>query len=234
MAKLRSSSPTVPIEVLSAYPSEPTQQIRALQASAKELSISQKTRNRDWITFIDIDHTRDGVAQKSYDYITIPTIPNEIEHASESSLQALASFGRNNPFYQYTGSEDTLSFTIDFYSKVASKDDVIYWCRWLEAMSKADGYKGGLHRILLKWGKADRLFVGSTWFISKANYKMSNFQVHKSLLPAQAFMDITLVRVVDHNRTTPEIFGSFRNPPQKVIKGKTTLNLENTGKQYGF
>ena len=230
MAKITTPPKIVsPTEVFTAYSQDYVgqhsySQIKAMQDNAQPLNVPNKTRNRDWITFIDIDHKRDGSPQKTYDYITIPTIPYELEYSSESSLQSLASFGRNNPFYQYTGSEDTLSFTLDFYSKVDAKDDVIYWCRWLEAMAKADGYKGGLHRILLQWGKDDRLFAKDTWFISKANYKLSQFQVHRSMLPAQAFMDITLVRVVDHNRTTQEIFGGFRNLIIPTLQSKTEIN----------
>lgn len=192
--------------------------IKASQAQPSGLSnVSMPTRKRDWVTFIDVDHTRDGSAQKNYEYITIPTIPLELAYSSENSLQALASFGRNNPFYQYTGSEDTLSFTLDFYSLNNAKDDVMYWCRWLEAMSKPDGYRGGLHRVILQWGRDDRLFADETWFISKANYKLSQFQSHRSLLPAQAFVEITMVRVVDRNRLTADIVGMFRQPSMDKV-----------------
>jgi len=190
-------------------------QIVAAQNSAIPLTVKTPIANRDWITFIDLDYRREdnkGRSTKAYDYITLPTIPLELAYDVESDIPAIASFGRNNPFLMWTGSEDTLNFQIDFYSKVASKQDVIYWCRWLESMAKSDGYLGGMHRVLLVWGKDDKLFGGDTWYISKASYKLSQFQGHKSLLPAQAFQDITMKRVTDHNRTTQEIFGNFYRP----------------------
>jgi hypothetical protein len=200
------------------------------QQATTSKSIVKPVKNQDWITIIDIDHRRDGATQKTYDYITLPTIPLEVEYNNESSLQALPSFGRNNPFYQYTGSEDTLSFTIDFYSKVHAKDDVIYWCRWLEAMSKADGYRGGLHRLMIQWGRNSKLFSMDTWFVSKLNTKLSLFQGHMDLLPSQAFVDISFVKVVDHNRITQEIFGQFRQPQIPKLQNTPTLpNLSSHG-----
>jgi len=64
----------------------------------------------------------------------------------------IASFGSNNPIYQYTGSEDTLSFVIDWFSSENHREDVIFNCRWIEALTKSDGYNEPPHRVKIIWG----------------------------------------------------------------------------------
>lgn len=214
---------------------EDSASVKAINKNRQDNASSQtttkfRTRVRDFISFVDLDFKRSTEAEslnirgkraasaiqgKNYNSITIPTIPLELAYESASEFAALASLGRNNPFYHYTGSEDSLSFQIDLYSKIASREDVIYWCKWLNSLTKANGYLESPHRVMIVWGKDSRLFEDDVWIVEKAPYKLSQFQTNASLLPQQAYVDITLKRWVDHNLTTSEIVGTF-DPYPKV------------------
>jgi hypothetical protein len=132
------------------------------------------------------------------------TIPLELSYNPSESAgwTAIASSGRNNPLYHYTGSEDSLNFTISWYANEESREDVLRNCKWLEALSKNDGYLKKPHRIKLMFGK---VFNNTTWIVEKAQYKMSMFQRDKGMLPALAIQEVTLKRLANTNLTTTEI-----------------------------
>jgi hypothetical protein len=81
-------------------------------------------------------------------------------------------------------------------------ESVIKSCKWVEALTRNDGYKGEIHKVKLIWGD---LFQDSTWIVSSAPYKLSQFHASKGMKPRQAYQEITLKRVIDHNRTRAEI-----------------------------
>lgn len=177
-----------------------------------------KTKMVDPIILVDIDYYKDNntptqraalVDGRESDRIVLPTVPLEIEFNPEPQWNTIASIGRNAPFYNYSGSEDTLTFKIDWYSTEEHKEDVIYACRWVEALTKSNGYKQDPHRIMVIWGKADRLFYRDIWIVFKAPYTMSQFQKHKSMLPQQAYQEIVLKKVLETNSETINVFNSF-------------------------
>lgn len=172
------------------------------------------------ITFVDLDFDEDKhVGTRRDNRLTIPFIPKELDYSPQANFATIASFGRNNPFYQYTGSEDTLTFEIDWFSKEENREDVITNCRWIEALSKADGYDDIPHRVMLNWGSNNKLFVDDVWLVVSAPYRLSQFQraYRKSdnevqslyLLPQQAYQTVTLKRVTKTNRTIKEIIGNL-------------------------
>lgn len=151
----------------------------------------------------------DGVMAK-YDTLHLQFVPQEVQFTPENRLIAIASPGRNTPFYHYTGAEDTLEFTIDWVSEEDGKEDVIAKCRWLEAMSKNDGYLNKPAYVMIGWGREGKLFRDIAWVIEKAPYKLQNFNrgykdpttqsfVGTSLLPIQAYQQLTLKRVDSQN-----------------------------------
>jgi len=159
-----------------------------------------------------------GFDQK-YQVLTLPFIPRELQFTPENNVIPIATPGRNTPFYQYTGSEDTLEFSIDWVSLDPNnnKEDVIANCRHLEAMSKNNAYTDKPAKVSIEWGAGDKLFKDIHWIIEKAPYKLQNFNkgykdqktgsyVSTSLLPVQAYQQITLKRVDDHNTTRKELF----------------------------
>ena len=134
--------------------------------------------------------------------LRIQTVPIEMSVTPESNWVAIPTIGRNNPFYNYTGGEDTLEFILDWYSTSEDNTDVINKCRWVESLSKANGYVKGPPKILLIFGK---LFTRTTWIIEKAPYKLSLFNKSEGMLPRQAYQELTLKKVTDHNSSITEI-----------------------------
>lgn len=182
---------------------------RGKNAKAPE---SNRQVNTDSIILVDIDHRKaDNQAGRFYDRITLPVVPSEISFDPEPQWATIASLGRNAPFYNYSGSEDTLTFQIDWFSKRDDRRDVLYACRWVEALTKADAYGADPHRIMIVWGKDDKLFQNDIWIVHKASYKLSQFQKHRSMLPQQAYQEITLKKVLTDNSNMQSIFGSTYN-----------------------
>jgi hypothetical protein len=166
------------------------------------------------ISIIDIDmpfSIEKGNKHYGWDKITLPTVPYELDYDPKSNWAIVGSIGRNAPFYHYTGSEDSLSFKIDWYSKMEHRQDVIYYCRWLEARSKADGYYEDPHRVIVVWGEDDLLLRDAVWIVVKATYKLSQFVKTQGMLPQQAYQEVTLKRVLNFNSGYEEIIGKL-NP----------------------
>src|SRR5688500_14575029 len=57
--------------------------------------------------------------------LQIQTVPIEMQVTPTANWATIPSIGRNNPFYHYTGGEDTLTFQLDWYSVRDSNWDVI-------------------------------------------------------------------------------------------------------------
>ncbi len=165
---------------------------------------------------IQLAFYRPSDIDNSLSIISLDTIPREVQYTPQNKVIAMASPGRNNPFYHYTGSEDTLEFTIDWYSNSYNKSDVIMKCREVEAMSKNDSYDKTPALLRIIWGKQDLLFNDTYWVIEKAPYKLQNFNrayrdwdkntgelgkdlFATGLLPVQAYQQLTLKKVTPNN-----------------------------------
>lgn len=107
--------------------------------------------------------------------ITIQGRPRVVDISHERSWATVKSMGRNNPFYMYTGGEDTVSFEISWYSMQDDRQDVINKCRLLESWTAADGYNFSPPIILIQFGGSD-LFILDRFILQSAPYQLSNFQ----------------------------------------------------------
>ncbi len=146
--------------------------------------------------------------------IELMSWPREVDYTPESKFVAIASIARNNPHYQYVGSEDTVTFKVSWYT-TQDRDHVIKQCRKLEALSKANGYKSKPPRVKLVWGSQDRLFRDQLFIVVAAPYKMRDFQSAYRTpedgfqtignMPQLATQDITLKRITNKNLTHKEI-----------------------------
>lgn len=134
--------------------------------------------------------------------LQIQTVPLEMNVQPQSQWVTIPSIGRNNPFYHYTGGEDTLSFTLDWYSTKPNNSDVIEKCRQIESWSKADSYKAEPPKILLIFGQ---LFKEDNWIVESAEYRLSLFSRQNGMLPIQAYQELVLKKVTDKNTTQREI-----------------------------
>lgn len=139
----------------------------------------------------------------TFEEIKIQWVPQELDYSPDSNFTSIASMGRNNPFYHFTGSEDTLKFTLDWYGQEESREDVLRNCKKLEALSKNDGYDGPPHRIKLIWNSI--MFSDATWLVVSAPYKMLLYQAHRNMLPQQAYQSVTLKKVTSTNMTSNDI-----------------------------
>lgn len=190
-----------------------------------------QAQNKDIITIVDIDYNRDDPESvKRIESLDLQFRPPSINLNPESAIAAVPTMGRNNPFYNYGGSEDTLSFEVSFYAKEENRQDVLYKCRWLESLTKADGYKTSPHRIKIVWGKDGLLFFNQTWILVSAPYVLSNFvdrgyvknnneyQVKPfGLLPTVARQQLTFKKITTKNNTYGDILDTKRiiyNPNQ--------------------
>lgn len=128
--------------------------------------------------------------------LILQTVPQELDINPNTQWAVLASLGRNNPGYQYMGSEDTVAFTLSLYSDEEHKEDVLKTVKTIEAWSKADGYISGPPMIQLVWGA---MFKDSRFIIFACPYRLGLFDREKSMLPCQAVIDITLKKVIQEN-----------------------------------
>lgn len=131
------------------------------------------------------------------DRMFFQSIPTTLDYSPESNFEAIASPGRNNPVYQYSGSEDTLEFVLTWFCDHESRADVLLKCKWLEALSKGDGFEEPPHLVKLSFGD---LFSDATWIVNSAKYKLGRFQRDYAMLPAYAEQQVILKRVTADNR----------------------------------
>jgi len=132
----------------------------------------------------------------------LQTIPFELDVDPGTNWAVLNSMGRNAAGLQYTGAGDTLTFELSWYSDHDSREDVIRKCKWIEALSKADGYKAEPHDVLFVWGG---LFIDSTYKVISAPYILKLFNREYLMLPQQAIQTITLRKVCSVNPTRSDI-----------------------------
>lgn len=186
---------------------------------------ANKRRSRDgiipkeYISIVDLDYVPENHgATRFYKELKLPFVPSELDYQPESNFVGIASFGRNNPFYQFTGSEDTLTFEIDWLSSQENRKDVLFNCRWLEALTKGDAYNEVPHRVKITWGEANTMFEDSVWLLVSAPYKLTNFvrgynksgkYTSTSMLPQQAYQTVTFKRITKNNRSTSDIIGNL-------------------------
>lgn len=130
------------------------------------------------------------------------TIPPNLDMNPESKWATLEAPGRNNPLYAYGGSEDTLKFSITWYANSASRQDVLLKCKWLESLTKNNGYDEKPHRVKFIMGQ---LFQDANWIIETAPYKLGQFNREIGMLPCFATQELTLKRITVNNRTRAEI-----------------------------
>lgn len=166
---------------------------------------------QDYVAIIDVDSQGPN---QGYEVIKLQTVPKELEWDSESTFAVIKPMARNTPFYHYTGGESKLRFDIDWYSTSWDRTEVIRNCRRIESLSKADGYQGNPHRVLLKWGEGDVLFKNIYFQVISASYKLTQFNKanlrdgvieRTHMLPVQAYQTVILARIDESNLTLEQI-----------------------------
>jgi hypothetical protein len=152
---------------------------------------TSSTPSNMWLVRIDDNN-------EELEKLRIQTVPLEINVNPEANWAVIPSLGRNNPFYHYTGGEDTIEFTLDWYSTDKFKEDVVRNCRWVESLSRSDGYRQEPSRVILVFGD---LFKYTKWIVTSAKYRLSLFDRGNAMLPTQAYQDLVLRKVTFDNST---------------------------------
>lgn len=174
-----------------------------------------------WI--VDIDFRNEN-KDFEIDKIQLQAVPLELRVNPESNFVSISPMGRNNPFYHYSGGEDTLNLTLDWYSDKAlngkdldnSRTEVLRKCKWLEAKQRRNGLEEDPHRVKLLWGGESTtedgitftfppLFSDAIWIVESAPYDLSLFHKLQGFRPTQAIQKLTLKRVTESSRTSLEI-----------------------------
>lgn len=108
--------------------------------------------------------------------IVIQNRPDKIRVEPSSTWATVKSMGRNNPFYFYTGGEDTISFDISWYAVDREhRDDVVNKCRLLESWTRANGYLASPPTLKIQWGNSG-LFENDLFILTSAQYELTHFQ----------------------------------------------------------
>ena len=196
------------------------------EAKFKALEAIPKARQNDIIIF--------NLSVSPYQSITLQNRPDELRVDPKSAWATVASMGRNNPFYLYTGGEDTISFDISwFVSDPNRRDEVVAKCRLLESWTKADGYNAAPPILLIKWGGSG-IFNNDNFILESAPYTLTHFQDRAmskadeyykgqiqdlKLYPNCAKQTLTFKKVTSSNITHAQIVDPA------VLKGIQGINL---------
>lgn len=188
--------------------------------------------------------------------LVIQNRPDRLRVEPAATWAAVKSMGRNNPFYFYTGGEDTITFDISWYSVDADhRDDVVNKCRLLESWTRADGYSASPPTLRIQWGNSG-LFEDDLFILAAAPYELTHFQnasrmmrrydndpdtgqritstvsqpYNLKLLPNCATQTLTFKRVTKNNRTWEEIIpaSKLQYTPGVIIDGREVDSLENS------
>lgn len=133
---------------------------------------------------------------ESGEWLFLQGLPMELRMEGESSFNAIKAMGRNNPLYQFTGSEDTLKFNISWYANEEDKQDVLRNCQWLYSKTKNDGFKKPPPLLNLRFGV---MFRKSKWILVSANYTMRVFDRESGMVPRLASQELEFKRVKEEN-----------------------------------
>ena len=151
----------------------------------------------------------------NYERLEIQWVPKELDYNPESDFVAISSPGRNNSFFHFGGSDDTLTLELDWSATEENRQDVIRKCRWLESKSKNTDSEEGVHPVILHFGDANKLFSNrdnqSTWLVVSAKYTLTQFSRPHAMMPTQAIQQLVLKRITENQRTHDEI--KFVEPP---------------------
>lgn len=188
--------------------------------------------------------------------LVIQNRPDRLRVEPAATWAAVKSMGRNNPFYFYTGGEDTITFDISWYSvDEKHRDDVVNKCRLLESWTRADGYSASPPTLRIQWGNSG-LFEDDLFILAAAPYELTHFQnasrmmrrydndpdtgqripntvsrpYNLKLLPNCATQTLTFKRVTKNNRTWEEIIpaSKLQYTPGVIIDGGEVDSLENS------
>lgn len=162
--------------------------------------------------------------------LVIQNRPESVSIEPDTTWATIKGIGRNNPYYVYNGSEDTISFEISWFcNDEKHRDEVLLKCRLLESWTKANGYKNSPPIIAIKWGTSG-IFDNYNFILTGASYTLNNFQnayengdgkiVDLGLLPQAATQKLTFKRISSRNLLWEDYISS------KVLRNINGIELK--------
>ena len=158
---------------------------RRLEESNPDLAIplSQLWENREnfWSTNLQNKNTVIIYNLSDQIGITLQNRPYQIGVKPTSNWVTIKSMGRNNPFYMYTGGEDSIQISLSWYVVSTDPESTSEYSmrrlpglvRTLESWARNDGYAKAPPILQLKWGQCD-LFRG-LYILTRCETDYSNF-----------------------------------------------------------
>jgi len=128
--------------------------------------------------FIHIYLYGDNALPQGRPYLTIRFTPDEIDYSTQSGLKSLGVVGADLQKYHYGGSEDSLSFEIDWFDfKTGSQGSALEQAEKMLALTKGAGWTRNTPPIVfLKWGSGNNTpFSNYKFLVDKASYKPTQF-----------------------------------------------------------
>lgn len=124
-----------------------------------------------------------------YQKLEIQFVPEEFNLSSTADEAKIQVVGRNNPLIHYTGGNDKLSLTLDFYSDEENRKDVLTRVNWIKSLRMSDGSYGPKRNISLVFGD---LFRKEIWSVSNVKVKLQHLDGDFNFMPRQAYVDLEL------------------------------------------
>lgn len=143
---------------------------------------------------------------ESLESLSLQFNPPVLQLNAESEFVAVGSMGRNNPVYYFTGAEDTLEFNISWVSNIENRTDVITKVKWLESLTKNDGYTGRVRRVKFIYGQ---LFTEAIWVLVAAPYTLELMHAQYGMMPTLSRQTLRLKRITAENATRKQILDIY-------------------------
>lgn len=137
------------------------------------------------------------------DRVEIQFMPKTLSTNRSSVWAEIAVVGRNNPFNQYTGGNNSLTLELDFLATDDQREDVVERCRMIESWAMNDGYENPPQVIRVTWGKFFK--EKELWVIKNVQTDYSRFSANHDMMPTQAYMQLELAMDTQTNRKTSDV-----------------------------
>jgi hypothetical protein len=115
-------------------------------------------------------------------FLTIMFTPSDIEYTNQSGLKSLGILGSDLQRYHYGGSEDGLTFEVDWYGfKANGAESPLDKAEKMLSLTKGAGWVNNTPPIIIiRWGSGEFTpFANHKYIVEKASFKPEQFIQHK-------------------------------------------------------
>jgi hypothetical protein len=131
-----------------------------------------------------------------FERLELQFVPQDVAWNRTATEASYAVVNRNNDVPQITGGNDTLAFSLDFYSDDNDVDDIKSKVLWLQSLSYAP-----VRKCKVLWGDFLGVESSETWILTSVSAKFAKFMPENGMRPQQANIDLVFKLAPDENRT---------------------------------